>query len=334
MIMYLARIKKKNSSHYIIRQSFRDGDCYKSRDLFELGPDPSRYIIYPGGNGYYIDPVIGDVLTEAGVDADQNQLDDLFFRFLDPGIQRVITGFDRSRRRAGPAKKRSFINGHCPPAHLFDKRRFHYLRYGHSRQKFLNRVPEKYFLPLCGKSRDELENYFISQEACLRPQELLPYVSVIFTLNRFLPDPENHHAVQDQMDGFFTRRLCSLYTDQTFWAGMNKPEALRDYLARYAIAYFDAIPGWQKPAWQEYVEAFINAHRSYVPPAKIRATMERAAKLFGKPWKELKTMNRTDLTRLYRRLALQHHPDQGGREEVFLELTQAFQVLMKQKPRH
>lgn len=330
--MYLARIKKKNSFHYIIRQSYPDGDCFKSRDLFELGPDPSRYIIYPGGNGYYFDPVIEDVLAKAGVDTDQKQLDDLFFRFLDPGIQRVITGFDRSRR-AGRAQTRFIINDPAPPAHLFDKRRFHYLRYGHSRQRFLNRVPEKYFVPLAGKSRDELENYFISQEAYLRPQELLAYVSVIFTLDRFMPDPENHDAVQDQLDAFFTRRLCSLYSDQTFWAGMTEPEALSDYLARYAIAYFDAIPAWQKPAWLEYVEAFINAHRSYVPPAKVRAGMERAAKLFGKPWKELKTMSRADLTRLYRRLALQHHPDQGGRGEVFLELTRVFQVLMKRKPR-
>ena len=89
----------------------------------------------------------------------------------------------------------------------------------------------------------------------------------------------------------------------------------------------------EKPAWMAYIEEFINAHRIHKPPAKVRAGMERAARMFGKSWKELKIMDRTDLTRLYRRLALKHHPDQGGDSNTFLQLTQIYQLLLRQKPK-
>jgi hypothetical protein len=55
--MYLARLpENSNGCRYLIRQSYADGNCYRSRDLFDLGDDPSRFIVYVGGNGFYIDP--------------------------------------------------------------------------------------------------------------------------------------------------------------------------------------------------------------------------------------------------------------------------------------
>ncbi|MEJ2041148.1 MAG: hypothetical protein P8X55_19810 [Desulfosarcinaceae bacterium] len=329
--MYLARTRKKNGIHYTIRQSYRDEGCYKSRDVFDLGPDPSSYIIYPGGNSYYLDPVIEEGLAEAGLDIDGKRLDDLFFEFLDPGVQKVITGFDRRWRGAGLETRGSVCRQ--APVHFFDKQRFHFLRYGQSRQRFLNRVPEKYFDPLRAKSRDEIEHDFLLQENKLRHQELPVYIAVIFTLDRFVPDMDDKQSIQSQRDLFFMERLCRLYADDAFWSGVSKPVALPDYLARYAIAYFDTGIFPQRPAWMAYAEAFINGHRSYVPPAKVRASMERAARLFGIPWNELKAMDRRGLTRLYRRLALKHHPDQGGEKDTFLELTRVYGALLRRKPK-
>jgi hypothetical protein len=329
--MYLARIKKKNHTHYMLRQSFQEGGCYKSRDLFNLGTDPSHFIIYPGGNGYYLDPVIADSLARAGIEVNDNQLDKIFFEFLKPEIQRVIAGFDRCHRRSNK-------NAQKPPlpwssAHAFDKRRFHYLRYGHSSQRFIARVPEKYFHPLRGKSRDELEHYFLAQESNLKHYELPAYIAAIFSLNQFVPEADTQRSIQFQRDAYFIRQLCRLYRDDAFWQGMPRPQSLGDYLAKYAIIYFDWGLPMEKPAWMTYIEEFINAHRIHKPPAKVRAGMERAARMFGKSWKELKIMDRTDLTRLYRRLALKHHPDQGGDSNTFLQLTQIYQVLLRQKPK-
>lgn len=62
--MYLARKMVNGSLQYFIRETYRDGDLLRSRDLFDLGPNPARYIIYPGGNSFYIDEVIEDPLDE------------------------------------------------------------------------------------------------------------------------------------------------------------------------------------------------------------------------------------------------------------------------------
>jgi hypothetical protein len=51
--MYLAREIIKKRTHYYIRDTYQDGTQLKSRDVFDLGTDPSEYILYPGGNGYY-----------------------------------------------------------------------------------------------------------------------------------------------------------------------------------------------------------------------------------------------------------------------------------------
>ena len=85
--MYLARKNIKGVAHYSIRESYQDGDYFLSRELVDLGTHPGAYIIYPGGNAFYIDPVIEEQLDRLGVVAQDNDLEDIFWRFLDPGIQ-------------------------------------------------------------------------------------------------------------------------------------------------------------------------------------------------------------------------------------------------------
>ena len=88
--MYLARKYKKGAPHYYIRESYWDGHHYLSRDLFDLGTHPDKYIVYPGGNAFYIDPDIEDHLDAMGVSLQLDDLEDIFWRFLDPRIQRVL----------------------------------------------------------------------------------------------------------------------------------------------------------------------------------------------------------------------------------------------------
>ena len=82
--MYLAKKIINRQTHYYIRDTYQDGACLKSRDVFDLGIDPSRYIKYPGGNAYYFDEVVEETLTKFGLCPTEDELDSIFWEFLDP----------------------------------------------------------------------------------------------------------------------------------------------------------------------------------------------------------------------------------------------------------
>ena len=324
--MYLAKEKIKGRNHYSIRQSYRNGDRYQYRELFSLGEDPARYIHYPGGNAYYYDPDMIDTLERFGLE-DQDDLDDLFWDFLDSRIRRVIDAFDKKHRRKG---HREQPKQYSPPVHLFDKRRFHYLRYGHSAQRYITSVPEKYFRPLQNKSRDEIEQYFLKEERKLTYRETAPYVAVIFNLLAFRPDSQQDQPIGVQMDRFFMTRLCRLNSDRHVWAGSPGIEGLQPHLIRYAVMYFDfelPSPFIERSAFED----FMNRHRRYSPPQKVRENMQEAVRLFGISWRELKQMDAAALSRLFRKLAMKHHPDKGGDPTLFRKLARHYASLKKQK---
>ena len=103
--MYLAQKYINGQTCYFIRESYSNGDFFLSRELIELGPDPGRYIIYPGGNSFYIDEIIADKINDLGRQADPDQLEDIFWRFLNPEIARVLEPF-RSREKRHQAHRR------------------------------------------------------------------------------------------------------------------------------------------------------------------------------------------------------------------------------------
>ncbi len=325
--MYLAKLSRRGKAHYVIRQSCSVEGRLVSRDLVDLGSNPGGFIVYVGGSGYYYADTVIDSLENAGVSVDQEQLDHLFFDFLPDDIQRVIHGFDRGGRRSSPAAL-SVEGEPAPPPHIFDKRRYHYLRFGHSAQRHIHRVSEKIFHPLHAKSRDELEQYFLKEERRLRTHEQATYVSTVFDLGRFVPQPDSPNSLVEQMDAYFISRLCRLDSDDRFWAGLPAEGRLRDYLVKYAIIYFDLAAPRQSP-WQAYVEDFINQRRAYHAPQKVRIKIEEAGRLFGLQWKMLKKLDKIALGRLYRRLALKHHPDKGGDPEMFRRLTDYYKILKK-----
>jgi len=329
--VYLARKNNGYQTHYTIRETYRDGDCLKSRDLFHLGTDPSKYIIYPGGKGYYFDEVVEETLREYGVNPTGGELDRIFWDFLDPEIQRVIHGFERKTKKTLSGSDTVVEN-----FHLFDMRRIHFLRFGSMDQRQIHRMPEKFFRALSAKSRDEIEQYFMREERIIRPRELFRYLSVIFDFQRHLlssyTNQNDVRAQLEKVDTLFIKSVCVLNKDEIFWAGIPGTGKLQEYLRRYVILYFDHAGRPAAPV-RRYMHEFMNRHRAYRPPKKVRLSMAEASRLFETPWKDLRQMDAGTFTRLYRKQALKFHPDQGGNQKAFVKLTKLYQNLMKKKDR-
>jgi hypothetical protein len=327
--MYLARKTTNRQTNFYIRSTYQDGAYLKSKDVFDLGTDPSIYIIYPGGTAYYFDEIIEETLLQQGLRATPDELDNIFWEFLDPETQRVINGFQRTPKTQTPDSVKT--NG---PVHLFDKRRIHYLKFATPDQHNLNTLPAKFFKALYNKSRDEIEQYFIAQERILNARELKTYVYTIFNLQQFFRQsifPGNiQNLNQSRMDNFFIDTVCQLNEDKKFWAGMEPSKNLQDYLIKYVIMYFDSdFPS--HPPFQDYLNAFRNQHRAHTPPKKVRVKTKEAAQLFETSWEKLKKMDLRSFNQLYRQLALKHHPDQGGKQEIFIKLNEIYEELLKKK---
>ena len=334
--MYLAQTNINGKIHYSIRESYRSGDHLLSRDLIDLGTNPAEHIIYPGGNAFYIDPVIEDRLDELGATFQDHEVEDIFWRFLDPAIQHALEHF---RQREVRSRKRRKSGGRSAkaesPVHIFDKRRLHYLKFGRMEQGYLWLVPEKLFNVLRNKSRDEIEQLFVDMESQLNPREYKAYVYVIFEIHRFFSESfakkRPQYLKQSDVDDHFIAEICRLNQDLDFWAGMQTASRLHEYLVRYVLMYFDydfAARSWV----QDYINNFINSRRDYQSPFKTgRVTLAEASSIFGETKEVLKKMSRQDLIRIFRRKALELHPDQGGEPEKFVELTNAYEMLLRTK---
>ncbi len=328
--MYLAAIPEKQWYHFFIRESFWDRDCYRSRDLVDLGCDPGEYIVYPGGRSFYVDPGLEDIILERGGAFDADELEDLFWPFVDQDVRYAVGSFRQRRqppKQAVDADKRRRV-------HLFDKRRVHFLRFGRMDQGYIGRVPAKIFRPVCDRSRDEIEQYFLQAERILKPHERKAYVYVIFDLQRFfselcaktMPQGLNQEAVDD----YFVQELCRLNRDDVFWAGMPLRDHLQDYLVRYLLMYFDLEYG-RSDFLQNLINQFRNAHRRHRWPEPKRMPLKEASRIFGVATDELDHLSRRQVTRLFRRRALKCHPDQGGRPTEFIRLSEAYKAIMQAK---
>ena len=329
--MYLAAIPEKQWYHFVIRESYWDRGCYRSRDLVDLGPDPAQYIVYPGGRAYYIDPDLEDRIRDRGAEPDPDILDDLLWPFVDKDVRHAVSAF--RERQAPPAEPA--VRGTRHPVHLFDKRRLHFLRFGRMDQGPIGRVPAKIFRPIRNRSRDEIEQYFLQAERILKAHERKAYVYVIFDLQRFfselcakaMPEALDPEAV----DTYFVQELCRLNADDAFWAGMPRQDHLRPYLVRYLTMYFDLDYG-RSNVLESLFNQFRNAHRRHKwPEKKNRVSFTTASSIFGVAAETLKQMNRRDFSRLFRQKAMELHPDQGGRQRDFIRLSEAYKSIMQTK---
>jgi hypothetical protein len=334
--LYLAQKNINGQNHYFIRESYPRGACVLSRDLVDLGPDPGRYILYPGGNSFYIDDTIENSLIDRGRQPDPDQLEDIFWRFVHPEIRRVLEAF-RSREKRHQANRRKSRPQKIAQAgiHIFDKRRIHFLRFGQMDQRNLARLPQKMFYGVSGKSRDEIEQMFMEMESELAVREYKSYAYVIFDLQHHFHESfarRNPQMLsQEKVDENFIEQVCRLNSDAKFWAGMPSGNNLGEYLIRYVLMYFDHD---YAPASfvDEYLRQFINSRRQYRPPQKNRTViLKEASTVFGRTEEVLKNMTRKELSSLYRQKAQELHPDKGGEHDRFVELTEAYNELVRLK---
>ncbi|MEJ2691053.1 MAG: hypothetical protein P8130_14155 [Deltaproteobacteria bacterium] len=333
--MYLARIKTNNRIKFEIRQSVPDRRRHvlTNRTLMDLGEAPWSYIVYPGGNAFYIDEKVEEELGAAGVSYEYTELEEMFWPFVDPGIRAKLEPFmARGSKKSGAPKAES---GALARIHPFDKRRLYYLRCGHMDQSDLQFITDKLFTPLLGKSRDELEQYFLAMERMLRSRELKSYVFVIFGLARELSGSKLFRTMpealdEEKLDEAFMQQYCKLQSDKKFWSGMNNEAEAQFYLSRYVIMFFDYHFA-ARSVEQEFLRDFINSRRRYAPPArKVKVAPEEVKTLFGKTAQELRAMNKAALTRLFRRRAKKLHPDAGGDHETFVRLTAVYEEFKRQ----
>jgi hypothetical protein len=334
--LYLASEKIKGKTGYFIRESYRQADHYLSRNLLDLGADPGSYIVYPGGNSFYIDPVVEETLTDMGTHPDPHELEDIFWPFVHPEIRRILEPFrSREKRHQASRQKKRPGNKIDTQLHIFDKRRMHYLRFGQMDQRDMGRLPLNFYRILHNKSRDEIEQTLINMETVLTTREYKAYTYVIFDLQHFFYESYAKNTPQmlniDKVDTHFIDQVCRLNTDCYFWDGMKTGDRLHTYLVRYVLMYFDHDFA-PRSLMEDYLRQFINSRRDHHSAYKTGAfTLKKASATFGKPQEVLKKMSRKEFARLYRIKAMELHPDKGGDHDEFVKLTEAYHALLKTK---
>ncbi len=333
--MYLARQTVGNSLHYILRESFRQGREILSRDLFDLGSDPSRYIVYPGHVSFHIHDAVILQLEEKAVQVNLAELEDLFLPFLDPYIRSKMQPFHhRWKHRSWQPMDQASRSKILTETHPVDRRRLHFLRCGLTPPDIVDKSPTLY-KKLLDKSRDEIEQYILVMEDELQPRQYKDYLYTSLNLQRFFKDSfirfTPHALDQERLDELFVQEICRLDKDSLFWQGFSRKTFLPEYLIRYVIMYFDHshLAENESQAWAEYGKSqrFRGARRRYDSSSSGKMSFAKALTVFGISREQLSELTKEDLTRIYRKKAHELHPDKGGETEQFIELTAAYEEL-------
>lgn len=330
--MYLAKTTDRGKPRYTIRESYPDGAYYRSRDLADLGEDPTRFIIYPGGNAFYIDTDLEDTIRQKAAHFVYREMEDLFWEFVDPEIRHAVEYF-RHREGSGKFNKAATVDGN--EVHPFDLRRFLFLKNGNTQPVHPGSYPPKVYREIASRSRDEIEQFFLSKERILRHFEVKMYTWVIFDLQRFFSERFARrfpmHLDPEKIDDHFLEEICRLHQDARFWSGMPRGDRLGEYLIRYVVMFFDnEFPGSRY--LEDVLRQYRDARRDYFQPVRSpKVPLADAAELFGMEPSSLRAMSRSELAKRYRHRAMKIHPDQGGNHEQFIRLTAAYHQFMKKK---
>ena len=102
-------------------------------------------------------------------------------------------------------------------------------------------------------------------------------------------------------------------------------------MIRYVIMFFDySFPGGQ--TWDEFARIhFGSGHGAGPVKGSRRMSMREVTTIFGLKQTELSALSRSALIKLYRKKAQQMHPDKGGDHDAFIELTTAYNELLRTK---
>ncbi|MHC1744149.1 MAG: hypothetical protein AB9873_14105 [Syntrophobacteraceae bacterium] len=333
--MYLRRIQTGHAHHYVLRESFFHEECWHHRDLLDVGHDPGSYIVYPGGNGFYFDFAFQERLEATGADYSEEQLEEAFFSFLPQHIQRLLRQFSRRGPSRDTGTSREFHQEQMRKVHSFDKRRLHYLRFGRLDMGNLESRPLKFLNVLMNKSRDEIEHTIESMEVVLRPHETRNYLYAALNLELYFSGSLlKHHPLAldpEKVDQVFLDEVCALNQDSLFFFGVDdRPSGtLHDYLKRYVILYFDAPPA-ARMDFADFGQFFRNRRGgAYSVSSPTRTSTKEALARFEITQEEFKQLNEEELRKIYRRKAKDAHPDRGGRHDEFLDLTEAYETLLR-----
>jgi hypothetical protein len=307
----------------------------------DLGPDPSEYIVYPGGNSFYIEESLEETLKARGAGYSYGELEELFIPFLDPYIRRIVEKFNRSGKEQSRWQKcsREELLKYQKELHPFDKRRLHYLRCGRVDIGNLYGRPWKFLNVLLEKSRDEIEHVIEGMERELPPPEIRPYLYTALELQtyfRYHPARNQPAALDpEKVDHYFLKDLCWLNQDEKFFRGVQRDgsDTLHPYLVKYLILYFDN-PFDPRTIWEEYVQDFRWSHQFHRTPGSrtgMSIPEREACQCVGISPEDFQKMDRRELIRCYRRLAKETHPDRGGEKENFVRIKEAYECLLRRK---
>lgn len=334
--MYLAKLQSGSVTSYQIRQSCQTKEnSFNFRIVFDLGHNPRQFIKPLADFVVLFDDNLAQAVSEHTEKDGEAVLELLLHDFLPKETKRRLALF-HSRRTytAGPltdAEKKKI----AAQVHLFDRRRLYYLRYGAVDQSRLSRLHEKTCRPLLGQSRDEREFFFTAEEKALHPGIYLQYVYAIFNLQQYFHQsfaswlPES--LALEEMAEHFERELCRLNKDRRFWQEEQPRSSLHYHLIRYLCMFFDYTPA-QRSYFADFAKSFMADHRVFRwPERQAGRSSDKMSEIFATPYEQLKKMSRAQLNRLYRKKAMQLHPDRGGDHDLFIELTEIYHELLKTK---
>ncbi|MDA8165116.1 MAG: hypothetical protein M0017_08825 [Desulfobacteraceae bacterium] len=331
--MYLAQRVIDGSLHYTLSRSYEENGWWQSEDLIDLGPEPACFVKGCAEGGFSVDAAIAEALRGRGAAAGPGELEELFLPFAPAHLREV-----RQRWWQRPSRRPRRVR--LLPPHrkrleaqvgLFDRRRLWYLTTGATDLATIGLVPIEAFVVLGDKSRDEIEQYLLAREQRLDPAGHRRYLFAIFNLQhwfiylqgRSMP-PELDRPYLDQL---FLDELCRVNGDPRFWMRDDPPWQLHPHLTRYATMYFDADWDWDPFREEDYARGRGAGEERRARRQGADDSGEADA-LFGRSMGELRAMSRHELTQLYKKRALQLHPDHGGDPEQFVLLTQAFEALL------
>ncbi len=330
--MYLARLQTAHGTTYQLRFSYAAQKCYQHKTIFDFGLSPTEFFEIQNRTVIFSNALLKAVKLNSSTDPDLI-LEEILFDFFPTHIQRNLTNFRTHKDlKFGPlsADEKEAITTQI---HLFDRKRLYYLRYGAVDQSRLSKLHDKCCRPLLGMSRDEKEYYFREEEKALEPGMYMQYVYSVFDLQRHFSQsfaswmPE---ALQlDEIADHFVDDICKLNQDQSFWNIDRANQVLHHHLARYLIMFFDyaATP---RSFLDDFTRSFQDQYRSFKwPDKKTTNTPEEITEIFGVSYEKLKKMSKEELSKTYRKKAMQLHPDQGGSDELFIKLTNAYEQLKK-----
>lgn len=341
MTVYIRRTVSAGRSRYLLRESYRDGDVWKHRDIMNLGEDPGRFIEYPGGNGYFFGESLQEVLDSSGVKCTGEELERIFLPYMRPHVRRVIEQFHARGASARAGRWRGVSERELMrrqgELHSFDKRRLHYLRCGRVDIGELEGRVWKFLNVLLGKSRDEIEQTIEDMEKVLRPQEIKAYLFTAFHLQSYFP----HHLMRNEptaldpekLDECFLQEVCALNGDTRFFRGTGGHDggSAHPYLVKYVILYFDH--DFERIHWEGLLHEYVRSRQfrgSRAAPSR-HVSNEEACSILGISEEECRRMDRKELIRLYRERAKKAHPDSGGDHEAFLKIQEAYESLLSRK---